>query len=219
MKTSDKMRYGTGIALALVIGACAKQKPHLGESSSSMKSDGVSITQHESRSLLPSGGLAGEESTVAEVEAVVKGIDVSKRILKLSVSGGEAQSYKVSEDVRNFEQVKPGDRIKVRYTQTVAFEVREPTAEERKLGSVAIGGLDRSPKGSLPGGSVVNAGITVVTIQSVDKSKQELTVQTEDGRSVTLKARYPENLALAKQGQKVVITYAESLVAGVERIQ
>lgn len=219
MKNIDRVLCGVGIFLALGIVACSESKPHLGESVVTAKGNGVSVTQMDSRSLLPSGELAGEEATIAEFEAVVKSVDVAKRSLVLSLPEGKTTTYQVSEAVRNLNQVKPGDRVKARYSQTVAFELREPTAEERKLGSAKLSGLSRAPKGALPAGAALNAGMTIVTIQSVDKAKQQLTVQLQDGSLTTVQARYPENLALVKKGQTAVITYAESLIAGVERIQ
>lgn len=208
-----------GIFLALGITACSKSEPHIGESVSMVKGDGVSVTQTDSRSLLPSGGLAGEEATVAEFEATVKSVNLQKRTLVLSLPEGTTTTYKVSELVRNLNQVKPGDKIKARYSQTVAFELREPTAEEKKLGSSKVGGIARAPQGGLPAGAALNAGMTIVTIESVNKAKEQLTIKLQDGTLATVQARYPENLALVKKGQTAVITYSESLIAGVERIQ
>jgi hypothetical protein len=202
------------------LAACSKSAPHLGETTKTVQAPGVDITQHDSRSILPSGGLAGEETTTVKIEAIVKSIDLSSRQIALQLTGStKIETYKVSDEVRNLKQVRVGDKVKVSYRQALAFEVREPTAEEIKLSGSAVQGAGRAPLGGMPGAAILNVGLKVVTIESIDKAKQQITVQGMDGKLATIQSKYPENLDHIKKGQKAVISYAESVVAGVERIK
>ncbi len=220
MTRSTTLIRSSAAVLALIFAAaCAKEEPHLGTSVKAGAKDGTSVVVSDSRSILPSGGLAGEESSLVEVEAKVVSIDVPTRTITLALPNGTPHVFKAPNEIRNFTQIQPGDQVRVAYRQKLSFELREPTEQELAMSGSKVGLAGRSPLGDLPGGAVVTAGLSVVTIESVSKNKEQVAVKTADGRIVTIQAKYPENLALVKKGQKAVVTYGESVVAEVERLQ
>jgi len=219
IKNSMSVTLSVLSVLVFVATACAEPKGHLGKSLTAVEAPGVKVVQEDSRSILPGGGLAGEESTTFQAEARVDSVDLKSKTISLTLPDGQKSSFKVSDKVQNLPQVKSGDRVRVQYRQALAFEVREPTKEEIELSGAAVGGIARAPKGALPGGIAAAAGLAVVTIESIDKEKQELTIQASNGKSTTIHAKYPENLELIKKGQKAVVTFSESVIADVEQLQ
>ena len=216
---------GTGnrlLAGALAISfcaACSKPEPHLGTTATAASVDGASVVVTDSRSILPSGGLAGEESAMYEIEAKVHAVNQAKRSITLALPNGTQRTFTVPAEVRNLAQVKSGDTLRITYHQTVAFEFREPTAAEVELAGKEITAAGRARLGEMPGAAALSSKLAIVTVVSVSTDKQQLAVQASDGRVVTIQAKYPENLALAKKGQKAVVYYGEGVVAEVERLQ
>ncbi len=210
------------VCIMFIVGlaACSKNssEPYVGEKVDTATSDGVTLTQRETRSRLESGGLAGTESALVQVEATVEKVDLKNRKITLTSPSGDSGTYSVSKEIRNLEQVKPGDKAKVEYFQMATFETREPTADEVKMSGNSIIGAARAKKGALPAGMILSHGVAIVTVQSIDKDKGTVTVVNDKGDATTIKAKYPQNLKLISNGQKIVVTYSESVVAGIGRI-
>jgi len=204
-------------ALAVLMAGCS-MKPHTGtEVSESSDKSGLTTTQTSSRSILPEGGLAGEESELRQITAKVDAIDLKTRTIALKSADGQVLSFKAGEEVRNLPQVKKGDEVKLDYFESVAFEVREPTKEELARSGASIGIAARAPKGEKPGAVAAQGRVSVLTIESIDKQKELITLKGSSGY-VTVKAKYPENLNYIKQGDKVVVTTSELFAASVQPV-
>src|SRR6185436_4939507 len=61
------------------------------------------------------------ESHIGSAEVVA--VDAPNRLITLKEEGDEPESYKVSKDVRNLEQVRAGDRVSVGYYTTSTIRV------------------------------------------------------------------------------------------------
>jgi len=70
----------------------------------------------------PGGGVAETITMKATVEA----IDYDTRMVVLRGPEGNTLTTKVDEQVKRFNEVKPGDEIVVQYTRAFAISVREP---------------------------------------------------------------------------------------------
>ena len=204
-------------AAILLVAGCSTQ-PHTGtEVTQNTDKTGLTTTQASSRSILPEGGLAGEESELRQMTAKVEAIDLKTRSLSLKRADGEVVAIKVGEEVKNLPQVKKGDEVKLDYYESVAFEVREPTKEELAMSGSAIGITGKAPKGEKPAAIAAAGRISVLTIDSIDKKKELITLKGESGL-VTVKAKYPQNLGFIKQGDKVVVTTSELFAARVQPV-
>ena len=210
-----------GVSLILALAACAetKQEPHLGSTIATANKNGAAVVMADTRTILPSGGLAGEEATIVEIQAKVDAIDLAGRSITLALPDGGARRFAVSKDIRNFSQIKKGDTVKVNYRQTLTFELREPTPEEIALSGTEVKVGSRAKLGELPAGAVTTQRLLIATIDSVSTEAQEVGLKTADGRVVKIKAKYPENLSLVKPGQKAVINYGETVLAAVQRVE
>ncbi len=213
MKKSLVLLFSPIVALG-----CSKPAPHLGETTVVASEPGISIVQQESRSILPSGGLAGSEAIAVRVEARVDAIDRAKRDLTLTDSEGKTETFRVSPEVRNFDQIRTGDYVRIAYKRLVTFEVREPTPEEIKVSGMSVQSTARARAGELPAAQQSKSTVQVVTIESINKAQEQLTVRRSDGITATLQAKYPENLSHVKPGQKAVVTEVESTVASIDRM-
>jgi hypothetical protein len=151
-----------------------------------------------------------------EVSAAVTRLDVAKRHLTVRSDAGEEFTLDVSPEVRNLPQVQVGDRVVVRYTEAIGAAIRkegDPSAPTIDLSA------DRAQPGAKPSATVKSTASIPVEIIAVDAAKNVVTFYDADRLVRTLPVRRPEAqewIRQLKPGDKVVVTYAESLAVSVE---
>jgi hypothetical protein len=214
---NNAIRILSSAVIVCSYAACSSSPaPHLGATTTQVtEPSGLTITQQDTRELLANGSLAGTETELKQMKAKVVAIDSRTRMVTLQGVDGSSASIKADETVRNFPQLKIGDQVAVDFLETVSFEVRPPTAEELKnIGTVAVLG-GRADLGQKPGALIGAGTTTVVKITGVDKEKQLISYLGQNGTAGKVKAKYPENLALVKAGDTVVVTASELVAANV----
>lgn len=213
--------FTTIIFSNLILLGCANDSPKLGENVRQMETEeGLKLTQADDRRILPNGKLAGTESFLVEAELTVKKIDYKTRKLTVLSPKGEPIELVVGPEVRNFNQIKTGDKVQVEYLFSLAFEVRKPTSEEIAANGVTQGVLERARLGEMPAAGAAQGSIKIAKVQAIDKTNQTVSIrEISSGTISKFKARYPENLEYVKVGDSVVLTITEAIASNVERIK
>jgi hypothetical protein len=164
-----------------------------------------------------SGGTPG--AVVAEtniVKATVEDIDQKERTVVLKDSEGELHTMKVSEEVRNLDQVKKGDEVVAGYYYSTAISVHKPG--ETPATPVAGQAVIRSEKGQTPGGLVVQTARKIATVEDIDYTTREVKLKTSDGSTIKIKAGDKvKRLEDVKKGDKIMATYTEALAISVSK--
>jgi hypothetical protein len=201
---------------ALFVGCSAT--PYTGDVvSESTTPSGLNVIQTSSRSVLPSGGLAGEESELKTMTAKVESVDLAKRAVTLKTNDGRLVPLKVGNEVKNLKQVEKGDTVELDYFEAVEFQVRKPTPEEMELAGVGVDLAGRAAKGQKPAAVIAGERVDILTIEAIDKKKQLITLKSAEGY-VTVKAKYPQNLKVVKVGDTVVVKTSELFAARIKEI-
>jgi len=147
--------------------------------------------------------------SLEEVTANVTDIDREARIVTLQTEDGREVPLQAGEEVRNFEQIEVGDRVRATFFEALAAAVTEapPGAEP------AIIATERAPLGGRPSGAVGLVYTAVVTIDSVDPQTHTVQFTGPRGpREVTvLRPELQEFVAGLKKGDRVEVTYGEAL--------
>src|SRR5437868_1797699 len=65
-------------------------------------------------------------TTEARMSAVVKDIDYQKRTVTLLGADGQETTLDVGQDVQRFNAIKKGDRVQVRYLESIALSLGKP---------------------------------------------------------------------------------------------
>ena len=159
--------------------------------------------------------LAGSEGVLLKVAARVKTVDLASRRMTLLGADGETFTIKVSDQVQRLNEIKAGDDIAVEYLEAIAFEVRPPTAQERKEPAEVVLEAGRGDSGLPPAAGAMGMLRKIVTISKIDKRTGTVTFKLPEGGTVTIKAKYPENLNRVKVGDTVAVSYTEALAVGV----
>jgi hypothetical protein len=158
-------------------------------------------------------------SDTVQATATVQAVDAASRTVRLVGADGRPMLVRAGPSVRNFEQLKAGDRVTVRYTEAIAAEVVKPgTGVTSSAPAVTA---DRSPSGERPRASAEVSVKGVVRVVSVDAVNNTVEVVTQDGlvrrvRVVDSKAR--EFARGLKPGDEVQLTFTEALAVAVEPV-
>ena len=168
--------------------------------------------------LLAAGTAVPHAQTVTKADSVsatatVQAIDQTTRVVTLRNEKGEEDTFTVGKGITRLDQVKVGDKVKMTYYESIVFQVRKP--EEKPNPQSDEAAFTRA-KGMLPGGTIATQQKRTVTVKAVDPSIPNITVTTDDGRTMTRKIEDKKNIANVKPGDKIDITYTQALLTSLE---
>jgi len=153
------------------------------------------------------------KSEMATATATVQAIDSANRIITLRSEDGTEDTMYVPKEVTRFDQVKVGDKLKVRYHESMVFQVRKPGQASNKPDDTAS--ASRTP-GAKPGAQMSRQMTATVDVVAVDPAVPSITVKTADGRTVTRKIEDKKNLEGVKAGDKIDITFTQAALIAIE---
>jgi len=156
----------------------------------------------------------GAAVQVVKATATVEAVDPATRTVTLKLPRGETRSLVAGEEVRNFDQIKVGDKVTVKYLEALTLELKKDG--KAIVGRTESGSLERAAPGQKPGG-VATREITAVTdVVGVDAKKKIVSVKNDKGEVIDLNIRDPEQLKLVKVGDQIEATYTEALAISME---
>lgn len=157
----------------------------------------------------------GTVEQAVTVTAAVQAVDLKKRTVTLKGSDGEVQTIKVTDAVRNLDQVKKGDLVSVVFYESVAYQVmKKGTAEP---GIVEAADAGRAPIGARPAAAGASVVSVTATITAIDKQAGTVSLKGPEGNVVKVKVRDPSRLEKVKVGDLVEITYTEAVAIAVDK--
>lgn len=147
------------------------------------------------------------------IKAKVEKVNKETREVTLHREDGSTVTVKVPESARNFDQIKPGDSVTAKYTESVALNIRKsdepPSATEKQT-------LKRAPLGAKPSGEQTTTQQVSATIDKINRGTREVTLMAPDGTTTVVKV--PEDMKrfdTLKVGDQVVVTATQSLAIDV----
>jgi Cu/Ag efflux protein CusF len=169
----------------------------------------------------PSGGVVMKESqpgkvAVAEairVSASVEAIDKASRMVTLKGPEGNVFAVQAGPDVKNFDQIKVGDFVVVRYVEALTLELKKGGGGIRERVE-SEGGAAAKP-GERPAGATTRQVTVVADVIAVDAKKQSVRLRGPQ-RTIDLKVRDPEQFKLIKVGDQIEARFTEALAVSVE---
>jgi hypothetical protein len=158
-----------------------------------------------------SPGKVGVAQTV-DVSATITAIEKASRTITLKGPKGDEVKVEAGPEVRNFDQLKVGDVVDMRYRETLAVELKKGGG--MKVEKTEKAGAMGAKPGETPAG-VMGRQVTVVgDVMRVDAATQTVTVKGPQ-RTVDLKVRDPEQFKLIAVGDQIQATYTEALALAV----
>ena len=178
----------------------------------------VAIAQ-DKKNMDVSGAVAtapGQAKAVALVTAngTIDSIDAATRTIKIKLPSGALREVEVGQEVRNFDQLKVGDKVKAKYVESLTIELKKDG--KQVVGRTESTSLDRAQPGAKPGGVAKHEVTVVADVVNVDAKKHLVQVKNEHGETVDLNVKDPEQLKLVKKGDQVQATYTEAIAVSLE---
>jgi Cu/Ag efflux protein CusF len=150
-----------------------------------------------------------EASDTQSITATVEAVDSATREITLKGPKGNVVVMEVPESVKRFSEIKVGDQLHVKYTESVIVALRKAEAAA-KLGTTTDTGMTRM-EGAKPGAVVSRKITATVEVVSVDKATPAVTVRRADNSTVSFHVEDPKNLEGVNAGDHIIVTYNEAL--------
>lgn len=170
-------------------------------------------TEYDRTETVAKGVPGGAITETEELQATVSAIDAGKRTFTLKDDQGNSRTIQAPPEMRNFNQLKVGDRVK-------AAVVMERVVYLRKPGEAAVDGaagmLATSQLGEKP--AMVSADTIEVTalVKSLDTAQRTATLQLADGSLHTVKVRPDVEMKPDYVGRQVVLRITSAVAVSVE---
>jgi hypothetical protein len=155
-----------------------------------------------------------DDVEVVTVNATVDKIDLEKRKVTLTLDDGKTKTYKVDKVAQNLDQVQPGDHLKVICTEELLVTVNKTgeTPAAANLGAMSV-----APRGSKPGGIIVNTIAISGKIIAIDQEKRKITFEEPDGKKKTAKVRKTVDISRLAVGESVDAVLTDSVIIDVTK--
>ena len=163
----------------------------------------------------PDKGVLIEES--AKVTASVLSVDKKDRSITVRDPDGNIREIDVTDDVKNFDQIHPGDKLVLEVYSALAMKLAAPGEEfeDQQAQMVAVAKPGEKPK-------LVNVDVAEVLaeITAIDKKTRAVTVQGPGGNSVTIQVpKDIEKFDELKVGDKVNARYIQAFAVSVQKVE
>ncbi len=151
---------------------------------------------------------------VVTVTAAVDAVDAANRTVTLKMPDGTSRTIKAGPEVKNFDQIKVGDKVKTRFYESVAIFVaktgEKPSASETRTVEVA-------PKGAKPGVVTVDTMEMTAKVEGINYKKRTVTLKGPEGNVKTFTVdKAVKNFKNIKKGDDVVLRVTEAEAITVE---
>lgn len=154
-----------------------------------------------------------EITEAVAVTATVTAIDKATRLVTLKGPDGKFSHVVAGDEVRNFDQIKVGDMVVVRYLQALSLELKKGGGvRERSDREGAV----RAEPGEKPAGVAARQVTIMADVVKVDPKKKIIALRGPEGRVVELKVHNQDHFKVVKKGDQVEAVYTEALALSVE---
>jgi len=148
-------------------------------------------------------------TVIGEVTAV----DAAARTVAIKGPQGNKGVFAVDPAVKNLDQVKVGDRVRIDYKAAVALALLKNGDGIRE--KVEADSATQAQPGAKPGAAVLKTTTIVANVLSVNTKKKHVKLQGPEGRVVDVQVRDPKVLKAVKVGDQVVADVTETLAVNV----
>jgi hypothetical protein len=159
------------------------------------------------------GGIATE---VVVEKGTVEAIDYDARTFTVKDEQGTSHFIKAGPEMVNFPQIKLGDEVIAKATQSIAIFVDKPENKPptpAKQGAVVL----LAPIGGKPGMVAVKTMEVTATVQNINYVTRIVTLKAPDGRTITTKVDPSvKRFNNINNGDSVYMQITEELAIGVE---
>ena len=155
----------------------------------------------------------GKATIASTVEATATVIAIDKATRTVTLKGPERTFDVVAGDeVRNFEQIKIGDRVTAKYVEALTLELKKTKAPLDVKGTAAV---TRAAPGARAAAATGREITFVADVVNVDRAKSVISLKGPSGNVVDLKVQNPDHFKVVKKGDQVEVVYTQAVAVAV----
>ena len=164
----------------------------------------------------PPMAVAQSKEVTSEIKVesgVVEAIEAQSRSVTIRKPDGTVVTTVAGPNVKGFDELKIGDKVKARYYENLVIRVKapgEPVVDTDVKDAIASGK-------ALPGGTKARQRTLTCTITDIDMNTPAITFTSANGWKYSSKVRDKNALAKVKVGDKVDLVWTDALLVGLER--
>jgi hypothetical protein len=187
----------------------------LASCSSKENADSSKATGETTRTVVVEPGVAGgvAEGTFT-VSATVAAVDKTTRRVTLTAGEGNKSAFTAGPEVRNFDQIRVGDKVTATFNERLAVFVRGDGADPSVTHAAALGA---APIGAKPGAMVAESYEVVASVKSINSANRTAVLEFPSNQLRTVNVRPDVDLSKYKVGDSVVIRVTATLSVLVEQ--
>jgi len=152
-------------------------------------------------------------AAAVKVSAEVTAVDAATRTVTLKGPKGNVFDVVADEKVRNFDQIKVGDHLRVTYAQAVALELKKGGQSLRS--KVDKTNTARAAEGEKPAAGAAREVTVVADVVQVDKKKHTITLRGPS-QTVVLHVEDKSILDKVKAGDQVEANFVVAIALVME---
>jgi hypothetical protein len=153
-------------------------------------------------------------ATLEEAVATITAIDMENRLVTIEGPDGDSIVVKASDKVKNLPQVEVGDKVVIKYYQSITADIVK-LGKDEKLGTEVVSAKASAPLGAKPGGAAAVEMKRRVEVVFVDPIQKFISIRDPDRglRKISLKESpdLQHYLKELKEGDVVEVTYTEAI--------
>ena len=158
----------------------------------------------------PVAAVAAQESALIYDGEVIK-IDAATRTVTLKNQDGES-TIVAGPEIKNFAEIKVGDRFDVVYELAVAIElvkVKNPGVTGEQVTTTTA----TAPQGDKPGMITTNTITATANIEAIDAAKNIVSLKGPQGNVFKVKVQNPDLMKDIAVSDQVKVVYTEAIAA------
>ena len=146
-------------------------------------------------------------------EGEVVKVDKKTRTITFKNKEGESK-FVAGPDIKNFDQIKKGDRVNVNYELAVAIELIK-TKSDGVRSKVETNTVTKSKATEKPSETIANKTTIIADIVEVNREKKLVSVKGPSGKITTVTVKNPALLADVQVGEQVKVIYYDAMAASI----
>lgn len=146
-------------------------------------------------------------------EGEVVKVDKKTRTITFKNKEGESK-FVAGPDIKNFDQIKKGDRVNVNYELAVAIELIKTKSDGVRT-KVETNTVTKSKANEKPSETIANKTTIIADIVEVNREKKLVSVKGPSGKITTVTVKNPALLADVKVGEQVKVIYFDAMAASI----
>lgn len=146
-------------------------------------------------------------------EGEVVKVDKKTRTITFKNKEGESK-FVAGPDIKNFDQIKKGDRVNVNYELAVAIELIK-TKSDGVRSKTETNTVTKSKSTEKPSETITNKTTIIADIVEVNREKKLVSVKGPSGKITTVTVKNPALLADVQVGEQVKVIYFDAMAASI----